>query len=269
MSASASLFFCRYFGIIVGDLDASDNIHWKLYKKLRAMIHFITAPSLKYSEILQLETLIREFNDMYIELFGYLLPKFHLLLHYPKKILENGPVSKSSSMRFESFHRIIKAIVLNSSSHVQILKTVGTRYLLSLMNSQFSKYEQNYVTYGSKESTDLSNDLVSSSKTKYAVKSIAINHFNYSKGTVISLNFDLNLPTFGKINNIFVVDDKIVFQYIHLRTVGFDPHYFAYSITVDETEEMKTAEYNLLSIKTPCLLFATRDSQFIAMRHAL
>ncbi|XP_066583473.1 LOW QUALITY PROTEIN: uncharacterized protein [Prorops nasuta] len=138
MSASESLFFARYFGVILGGVLDYDNVYWKLYKKLRALIHFLTAPSLTYSHILQIETLISELNDMYIQLFGNLKPKFHLLIHYPKQILTNGPVSKFSSMRFESYHRIIKLILSHSFSHQQILKSISLRYVQSQMGLQFS-----------------------------------------------------------------------------------------------------------------------------------
>ena len=98
MSAAESLFFTRYFGVMVGGIIESDNQYWTLYKKLRALIHFLTAPSLTCSHILQIDSLITEFNDMYIELFGCLKPKFHLLIHYSKQLLKNGPITKFSSM---------------------------------------------------------------------------------------------------------------------------------------------------------------------------
>ena len=71
---------------MVGHIIQPDNKYWRLYKKLRALIHLITAPVLKYSNILQVETLITEFNDVCVMLFGRLKPKFHLLLHYYRQL---------------------------------------------------------------------------------------------------------------------------------------------------------------------------------------
>ncbi|OXU17704.1 hypothetical protein TSAR_009565 [Trichomalopsis sarcophagae] len=117
MSAAKILFFTRDFGVIVGGVIDSDKEYWKLYKKLRSLIHFLTAPSLTYSHILQIERLINDLNGMYLQFIGNLKPKFHLLVHYSKQLLKNGPVSKFSSMTFKSYHRIIKLILSHSSSH--------------------------------------------------------------------------------------------------------------------------------------------------------
>ena len=59
---------------------------------------------------------------------------------------------------------------------------------------------------------------------------------------------------FGKINKIFVADDEIIFQYLALRTIGFNTDYFAYSVTYLDTVEHKIA-FNKLATKSPCLLF--------------
>ena len=79
MSAVESLFFTRYFGVMVGGIILeSDNQYWRLYKKLKSLIHFLTAPSLACSHILQIDSLITEFNDMYIQLFE--IPSTYSLL---------------------------------------------------------------------------------------------------------------------------------------------------------------------------------------------
>ena len=117
-------------------------------------------------------------------------------------------------MRFESFHRIIKLILSHCSSHRQILKTVSIRYALALMGLQFAKYEYNYITYGPKVSD---NSDIYSSNVKYAVKHVTINRFCYKKDTIIVVDYKDNMPMFGKINKIFVAEEKIIFQYLALR----------------------------------------------------
>lgn len=201
-------------------------------------------------------------------IFGSLKPKFHLLLHYFKQFLKNGPVSNYSSMRFESQHRIIKTILSHCSSHRQILKTVCRRYLLSIMGSQYGKYKDNYVTYGLKISDDSVNIIFSSSKVKYAIQNVTINSFYYAKDTIIVINSSDEMPMFGQICNIYVVDNEIVFQYIKLSTIGFNSHYFAYSVSYTDDEEYSIA-YDLLTTKLPCLLFELEEALFIVTGHLL
>lgn len=51
MSAAETLFFCRYFSVIVGDLVPHNNQYWELYINLRKIIHIITAPMLTKSDV--------------------------------------------------------------------------------------------------------------------------------------------------------------------------------------------------------------------------
>ncbi|OXU22871.1 hypothetical protein TSAR_010190, partial [Trichomalopsis sarcophagae] len=213
-SAAEMLFLTRYFGVLVGDKIPRDNKYWSLYNKLHQIVSIITSPVLTASHILQLGMLIKEHNNLYIELFGNLKTKFHFLTHYVRMIEKNGPVIKYSSMRYESKHRMLKTIVLNSSSNRNILKSIATRYELSLMQSNRLKYENVYITYGKNLSSDIINNYFPMHKTKVHISNVVINDVRYSEGTVIIVSMDEDGPEFGKIVNVFVVDDTILFQYI-------------------------------------------------------
>ena len=133
------------------------------------------------------------------------------------------------------------------------------------MDLQFAKYEYNYIAYGPKVSD---NSDIYSSNVKYAVKHVTINGFCYKKDTIIVVDNKDNTPMFGKINKIFVVDDEIIFQYLALRTLGFNTDYFAYTVTYLNTIEHNIA-FNKLASKSPWLLFEEQNALFIATRHTL
>lgn len=81
MSASEMLFFARYLGLMVGDVVPEDNEYWLLYVKLRQILHILISPILLESHLLELESLIEEHHQLYLDLLGELKAKFHLLTH--------------------------------------------------------------------------------------------------------------------------------------------------------------------------------------------
>ena len=115
---------------------------------------------------------------------------------------------------------------------------------------------------------DSVNIIFSSSIVKYAIQTVTINNFSYAKDTIIIIDSSDETPMFEKMCKIFVVDNEIVFQYIKLSTIGFNTHYFAYSVTFIDDKEHSIA-YNLLTNKLPCLLFEQEDALFIVARHLL
>uniref|UniRef100_A0ABD2X7M5 Uncharacterized protein n=1 Tax=Trichogramma kaykai TaxID=54128 RepID=A0ABD2X7M5_9HYME len=169
MSASECLFFTRYFGIMVGFKVKEDNCAWALYLELREMVDLLTAPRLTESHLAQLETIIPNFLSSYIDLYGDLKGKFHLLIHYPRIIRANGPPTKVSTIRCESKHKVLKSIAPNASNK-NTLFSVAKRYQLSVMYLKHEKYDENGITY----------------------------------------------------------DDDLYFEYIPLKTLGFNDHIYAY-----------------------------------------
>ena len=116
MSASEMLCFVRYFGLIVGDLIPENDKHLELYKYLGQIIDIVTSPRVIRSDAKVLKKLIEEHNQLYIDICGVSKPKFHILLHYPTILLNNGPLINFWSMRFESKHRHLKANAQSTNS---------------------------------------------------------------------------------------------------------------------------------------------------------
>ena len=206
---------------------------------------------MRRSYISQLETIIFEHNQLYMNFFGNLKYKYHCLTHYPRLIPKIGPVIKCCSLRPEFKHQEIKTIISTSSSHINILKTIGIGYNLSRINIEFSKYYN--ISYGSQLKWDSSDHLFPQSANKKALNKIVINDITYSLNTIIIANIYDDGPEYGKIDKISIVDDKILFHYKPFAIIGFDYHYFAHN--VGEVHELKLIDFNSLAVTTPCLMF--------------
>lgn len=149
MSASETLFFIRYFGLLVGDMVPEDNKNWSLYIKLREIIHIITSSTITHSHLTHLKILIEEHHKLFIKIFDVdLKAKFYFMVHYNRLILQNGPLINTSSLRFESKHTEIKSILNAISSNKNILLSAGIRLQLRLMHFVFLQYRELYSTYG-------------------------------------------------------------------------------------------------------------------------
>lgn len=119
------------------------------------------------------------------------------MLHYKRLILQNEPLIKTSSMRFESKHREIKAILNAIASHKNILLSVGIRKQLSLTHFMLSKYRNLNVAYGA----EVQNDSVVHiyfplANTRKTLNNVTINDVTYKAGTVIVASITENEPIF-------------------------------------------------------------------------
>ena len=74
-----------------------------------------------------LKDAIKNLNQEYIRFYKYLKPKFHLLVHYPTILLNNGPFVKFWSVRFESYHQYIKSNAESSSNNMNLIKTIAIK----------------------------------------------------------------------------------------------------------------------------------------------
>ncbi|KAB0790662.1 hypothetical protein PPYR_14888, partial [Photinus pyralis] len=106
MSASEMLSFCRYFGLIIGDMIPRNNHIWQTYLLLKKLLDIILSPILHRNTYIVLNDLILDFLTNCIDVLHLTLkPKFHHLIHYGRVFRMSGPLMLHWSMRFEAKHR--------------------------------------------------------------------------------------------------------------------------------------------------------------------
>lgn len=219
------------------------------------------------SDVTRLNSTIEIHHELYIELIGETTAKFHFLLHYARAIIRNGPLMKTSSMRFESFHSRVKKSIDASTTHKGILKSIAIRMQLSMMHFHFEKYVDTLIEYGRLVKTKLARTLYYNAADKEEYKNITINNIKYSKDTIFVTDINENGIEFGKIENIFVVDGVVKFQFVPYETLGFDDHYFAYKVEMKEDSYL--INFEDLGSKTPCLSFVIERSSYIVLKNQL
>lgn len=122
---------------------------------------------------------------MYLNLFGFLKPKFHNLIHYPRILLENGPCIHFSSMRFEAFHRQIKLNALSSNNRINLLKTVAIKQTLYNCQILHSLEFRDLINIESFDENDLEYENLDLQTENKSIAKVDVNGIFYKIGSVL------------------------------------------------------------------------------------
>ncbi|KAJ8685752.1 hypothetical protein QAD02_021545 [Eretmocerus hayati] len=250
-----------------GLLQSSDQTYypeWELYLKLRDVVAVMFKPDISLSESTQMASDIEELLELWIDLGEVLTIKFHNLLHYLKKLRQNGPPTKNSAIRFESKHRELKKILLAIECNINVLQSLGVRLGLRLMRFQFQKYEGLIIKYGPASENSMRFFKTEPDSFKY----VTVNDFTYKIGSIIVARMDENDIEFGRISRIYSCDAVLYFEYEAFDFIGFKRDYYAYSVIANETN-IREIKYDSLVSRTPCLSFEIDGELYISTRYRL
>lgn len=100
---------------------------------------FVTAPSLQFTESVRLKCIIEEHHNLYIQFFGPLKPKHHILTHYPTIFDQCGPFVHYWAMRSEQKHRQSKFTANVSCNFKNISHTLAIKSQLKLCHQLLSE----------------------------------------------------------------------------------------------------------------------------------
>lgn len=183
------------------------------------------------------------------------------MIHYPRIIRIIGPILQVWTLRFESFHQIMKQAAKMSRNRVNLLKTFLLKNQLLnanlLLNCEFKlinqingkmksvDYDEIRTTYSCPEAF-----LVESSKKIHHVQ---INNLKYHNGICVQID-NLDFPTFVLIKEVFLFNEEIYFGCEILINNGFNKKYHGYSI--DRSNIFKIINFNFVdSIDSHILYF--------------
>ena len=95
MSLSASESWClfRLLPVILSDVVELFEDIWEFYLLLSEILELVFAPRIERFMLSHLNSLIEKFYSLFASRAPeYIKPKFHYLLHYPRLILQYGPL---------------------------------------------------------------------------------------------------------------------------------------------------------------------------------
>lgn len=258
MSASEMKTLTSYLGLIIGDLVPQNCEYWQLYLLLCKIIEIVDSKVVTFQESYLLQNIISEHHELYIEKFGYLKPKHHFLVHYPRLMRMLGPLSNTSSIRYEARHRQFKSAANVIASRKNIPYSLAIKNQLSFCNRVLSnKGLFKTIDYGPQNVTLVEENLCFSFfKNKFPQKAencfltdwVEIHGVKYTHNLVLLLKISNFLPCFGKISLIVLSEENVYFICKTLSTIKLDVHYNAYEANDDDNDDVVCVDYNELQV---------------------
>lgn len=134
-SAIEMLNFVETFGLIISGLIADETAkEWLLYLNLRNILNILMSQSINEEQIFLLTLLIVEHQELYLDCFdNFFIAKHHLLIHYPNILRKIGPILQVWTLRFESFHQIMKQTAKMSRNRINLLQTFSIKNVLLIL----------------------------------------------------------------------------------------------------------------------------------------
>ena len=279
----------RVFPFLLTEKVPKGNKHMQLILLLLRIMEIVFAPKISRSILPYLRYLINDFFEVFKKLYPDVnfINKFHHLVHYPDCIRWMGPLTLFWCMRFEVKHGQIKErgqVVHNFKNCPKTLLRVcqctqsaqwgGKDLKIYSVISQGGKTAQVEDTLSRRALLDLGYE---DTDFVFRTRSVKVNGSEYRNELLVCLDAkgseDINLPQFGVIKEILILEQKKVYLQCSLcETSHFDPDLNAYSIRLGVTNgptcfilTSNLAYFKSLSIWT----VSTSADLFVTLRHII
>jgi len=284
MSASEMLCLVRNFGLIVGELVPKHSQNWKLYILLRQIVDLCCARRIQSDCALLLDSIVAQHNRLYLILSkSNLKPKFHILTHYGRMLLKNGPIKLTSCIRFEAKHKILKGVANAIPCRINLGHTLAYKLQLQMVSRLLSKtgFQHDLKLGTGKEIVVNSEFPAPFYKFPQDLVPVCFNaswlKFKgdyYKKGLLMVIDVNLDGCIFGEIISLLVGKSRNPYFILSpISSIGFDPHYHAYEI--ENTKEINISNHigcyiNELPDSTPTVARVLENGKMYAtLKYAL
>ncbi|CAI6376629.1 unnamed protein product [Macrosiphum euphorbiae] len=193
--------------------------------------------------------------DLQTMLKDLLKPKFHILTHYGRLLLQNGPISLTSSLRFEAKHKVLKAYSNSIPCRINLGHTLSHKLQLQMVDRFLTQ-------------RGLQPDL----KVGSCIKII---EFSQCVLDLLPIEFKLDTVLVSSIEYKGVTFKPAMTPYLVYElylTVGFDNHFHAYEIKKYDEKELNISGCYIkdLSDITPTVSRVLSNGKLYAtLRYAL
>lgn len=236
---------------IISCEDAGLKEHTFCYVQLLQILNVCLAYEIDQNSIdllsLMIESFICRFNNLYPNL---LIPKFHFLVHIPRYIKLFGPPRQQWCFRFEATHAYFKGLISVVRNFKYIAATLAYRHQARLCSKLSScpgmpakkfLYQGDYVAPGNiillnnLPYARLFHEFVDENEwfTCQMMRSPKIIIFGtlYQLESIILLECNADdMPLFGEINDIYILDDKKLLVVSLLETQNYEETLNAYYV---------------------------------------
>ena len=283
-TAAQSWCLVRLLPLMVGHAIPFGDAKWVIFLLLLDVVEHCMMPKVDRgtSEFLAylIELFLTGYYTEYTEI--TMKPKFHYLVHYPRCLLEYGPLIHCWTLRFEAKHFYFKEIAWRTKNRKNILKTLAERHQYHqawcMSKSQPDKFLTQEVidhTCGElKHTNELSRDVqrlilpLARQADVYMVKNVACSGTWYHSGSAVILEKLENGYHFGIIQMSFIIAGLVHILCKTVQTTDYVHHVHAYAISADHGQ-LKLLKVTELADHYPLGIYKTDFSKLIVLKHRL
>lgn len=203
------------------------NHVWICIETLLRIIEIVFSHQITEEDVERLE------NDITVHLSNLkrlglesLVPKQHILLHYPYVIRSMGPLSDMCMIRFEAKHKYFKQLAKVNNNFINLPKTLSKRHQEDMLHAKSIVHEQLDST---KTTLMKQNDFVEfksifpeqccNMNHMYETKTLHLNTIKYRKGMYVIFEYDVY-----EIKKIVIINEVYFFWCIKMAIDSFDTY---------------------------------------------
>lgn len=254
-NATQSYFIMIHLPFIFKNFKTELESIWITASSLLRMMQIIYSNKVCDDDINNLSSFIEIHYDSLLRIFNAtLLPKHHLVSHYPNAFRNIGPLINYWMMRFENKHTFFTNAAHNTKNFINIAKTLANKhqelfaYKSFLTDKiEFSKRSSNFLNSDcyDKYNEIISNFIDEDEHGRLKIQLFAkYNSFEYREGLFILSN-----NTVYEIIKIFSFEDQLLFFCASYKVVQFDAFYN--SIEIEKEKENDFILINIKDLKSP------------------
>lgn len=275
LNASQSWCLLRHFPIMFGDLVNPNDQHWYLFILLLQIVNIAFSSVISQGITIYLKHLISEHHGLFKDLYPNkrLLPKHHLMVHYPMCIRKIGPLLHTWCMRYEAKHNVFKKQL---KSFKNITKTLAKKHQCQ-MAYLWQTFDPNELKMGPGKMVSL-NEMKFGGKVAeklevpvrarvLKVKWAKVNGRMFRPELAVCVRTDNDMPVFHVIKNVLIKDEQVILMTDALKTRCLDEHTHAYKVSHTTGDpfvlDIKTLMYRNFDVLTS---YGTDDDLFIVPR---
>lgn len=242
--------------LIFGDVVERGNKHWLFLTLLLQIVSIVFSPIITDGMVVFLKHLICDHHNMFKELFPdkRLIPKHHLMIHYPRCIRKVGPLIHLWCMRFEAKHYTFKKSVKNFKNLTKsLVKQHQQKLAFYYENFAFNRLEPGPVKI--QKLSDLEGGaLLGEALNKEMNTDVSVTKWIksfgtwYQTGLFVCTGMFNDLPLFKRIKHIVMYGNKAFVLGGAVKTLYFD-HFHAYCIDDQRQENSLIAVENVKYFK--------------------
>lgn len=265
LSQKAAQIMCLFviLPFLIGDKVPENDDMWKLYLLLRDIVDIVFADTCSVGDSVYLKCKIEDHHSLFMTLFPdrRMLPKHHILVHYPQVMRKVGPLSRCSSLRFEAKHNESKRLCGVVCCFKDICKTVVYRHQVNHCVRIAAGNNALYEVTVEKVQVNTVNELAEADTILSSISGLQrfddISHSDYVVvcGTEYRSNMVIVVdvgdePTFCRIVRCLVfTDNNVYFLCQKLLIKHYDHHLHAY--IVDKGTVMQVINHRCLKYYKP------------------